>query len=128
MEQPKGFEKTTPDGKKLVYKLKKSLYSLKQSANNWKSVLCDFFTMQDCKQSQYDQCVYIYDSNGGRIIYVVWVDDIIIATSSSRLMEMGKNNLKERFKMKDLGPISKFLGIRFTHHANGSVSIDQTHC
>ena len=126
MEQPKGFEKTTPDGKKLVYKLKKSLYGLKQSANNWKSVLCDFFTMQDCKQSQYDQCVYIYDSNGGRIIYVVWVDDIIIAASSSMLMEMGKNNLKKRFKMKDLGPISKFLGIRFTHHANGSVSIDQT--
>ena len=126
MEQPKGFEQTSPDGKRLVYKLKKSLYGLKQSAHNWKTVLCDFFSTQGCKQSQSDQCVYIYDSKGGRIIYVVWVDDIIIAASSLKLMELGKNNLKGRFKMKDLGPISKFLGIKFTHHPNGSISMDQT--
>ena len=38
MEQPKGYEEFSPDGQKLVYKLRKSLYGLKQSASNWSDV------------------------------------------------------------------------------------------
>ena len=42
MEQPKGFEKVGKNGGKLVYKLKKSLYGLKQSGRNWNNVLHSF--------------------------------------------------------------------------------------
>ena len=57
MDQPKGYEQTK-DGNKLVYKLRKSLYGLKQSASNWNEVLCIFFAEHGCKQSKADQCVY----------------------------------------------------------------------
>jgi hypothetical protein len=50
MEQAKGFRQVS-NGKKLVYKLKKSLYGLKQSASNWKDVLCDFFLNNRCPTS-----------------------------------------------------------------------------
>ena len=38
-EQPQGFSTTDKDGKHLVYKPKKSLYSLRQSGRNWNSLL-----------------------------------------------------------------------------------------
>ena len=39
MEQPKGFKTQGANGEKLVCKLKKSLYSLKQSGRNWNNML-----------------------------------------------------------------------------------------
>jgi hypothetical protein len=126
MEQPKGFISTSEDGKKLVYRLKKSLYGLKQSASNWQDVLSRFFHHHGCYQSQYDQCIYTKFTQQGKLIYVVWVDDIIIAADCNAMMKYGKNILKEKFRMKDLGLISKFLGIQFIHHSDGSVSMNQT--
>ena len=38
MEQPMGFEELSENGVKLVYRLKKSLYGLKQSGRNWNRV------------------------------------------------------------------------------------------
>ena len=62
MDQPEGFEKGVygRNGRKLVYKLKKSLYGLKQSANNWKEMLCEFFMKTQCEQSK-KNLVYILD-------------------------------------------------------------------
>ena len=39
VEQPEGFTVTNRKGEHLVYKLKKSLYGLKQSGRNWNGVL-----------------------------------------------------------------------------------------
>ena len=41
LEQPEGFEVKSNDGEKLVYRLKKSIYGLKQSGRNWNRVLHD---------------------------------------------------------------------------------------
>ncbi|PIK50089.1 hypothetical protein BSL78_13015 [Apostichopus japonicus] len=46
-------------------------------------------------------------------IILVWVDDIIITTNRDSTLEDVKRGLTSRFKMKDLGEISMFLGMRF---------------
>lgn len=42
IEQPEGYEVASKEGDKLVCKLEKSLYSLKQSGCNWNKMLHDY--------------------------------------------------------------------------------------
>lgn len=48
-----------------------------------------------------------------------------MSSSMHELIEI-KGDLKEKFKMKDLGKIGNFLGIDFSHHDNGTISMNQT--
>ena len=58
------------------------------------------------------------------MIIVVWVDDLIIATSDESLLNDTKQMLKDKFNMKDLGRLSYFLGIDFKQE-NGLVKMNQ---
>ena len=56
MEQPEGF--VIPGKEKLVCKLKKSLYGLKQSPRYWYKRFDTFMLSQGFKRSNYDNCIY----------------------------------------------------------------------
>ena len=43
----------------------------------------------------------------------MWVDDIIVAASSTLLLNEIKQHLSSKFNIKDLGPLSSFLSIHF---------------
>ena len=58
MQQPKGFEKVRQNGKKLVCKLKKSLYDLMQSGQNWNKTLHSYLCKEKFSQSAADSCAY----------------------------------------------------------------------
>ena len=108
-----------------VWKLNKSLYGLKQSGRNWNVVLDDFFTQLGFTRSNNDTCLYMKGENNPTLV-LIWVDDIVIAAKTGVLMTEIKNALKDRFKMKDLGPISWFLGIQFKQTQSG-ISMDQSY-
>ena len=114
MQQPKGFEKVRQNGEKLVCKLKKSLYGLKQSGRNWNNMLHSYLCEEKFSQSAADPCVYVRNSETeGCIIIIVWVDDLIISAANLPLLEQVKRALSNKFKMKDLSPLSWFLGTEF---------------
>ena len=116
MEQQNGFEKFGRNSETLVCKLKKSLYGLKQSDRNWNNMLHNHLIDEHFSQSCADPCIYTRHIDDKRyIIMIIWVDDIIIATSNSKLMASVKESLSKRFKMKDLGEISWFLGTQFKY-------------
>ena len=96
-----------------MYRLNKSLYGLKQSGRNWNGVLHDFLRENDFEQSLVDNCLYVKQSEAEMIMILAWVDDLIIAVSSESMLGDVKNTLKSRFRMKDLGKLSYFLGIDF---------------
>ena len=113
MEQPEGFEIPSNCEEVLVYKLNKSLYGLKQSGRNWNGMLHSYLLENNFVQSGVDNCVYVKQIEDKVTVIVIWVDDLIIGASNDLLLHDTKNMLKDRFKMKDLGKLSHFLGIHF---------------
>lgn len=113
MEQPEGSERKGPNGEKLVCKLRKSLYGLKQSGRNWNNMLHEHFAQDGFVQSVADPCVYVKTTESGHIVAIVWVNDIIIAGSNADVLKEAKESLMVRFKMIDLGVLSWFLDIQF---------------
>ncbi len=113
LEQAEGYEIEGENNEKLVYKLNKSLYGLKQSGRNWNSVLNDELIEIGFKQSLADPCMYVKHDGKNIVIILIWVDDILVASSSTSMLDNVKVMLSKKFKMKDLGVISRFLGIDF---------------
>lgn len=121
IEQPEGYEER---GEGLVCKLEKSLYGLKQSGRNWNKILHDCLTEDDFAQNPADHCVYAKETEGGKVIIIIWVDDLIIAASNDKIMKKVKEMLSAKFKMKDLGSLKHFLGIDFKQ-SDGCVKMSQ---
>ena len=124
MEQPEGFEVKGENGERLVCKLHKSLYGLKQSGRNWNNLLHSILVENGFIQSQSDNCVYTKFTENETIILLKWVDDVTIAANNENVMCKTKKILQNRFKMKDLGEISHFLGIEF-EQGPGYVKMNQ---
>ena len=125
IEQPEGFSKTNEKGENLVCKLNESLYGLKQSGRNWNNMLDEFLTEQDFIQSVVDPCLYTKFKDDNVTMILIWVDDLIIAASNDDVLSAIKKSLKNRFKMKDFGKLSWFLGMEFTFDSDGTVKMSQ---
>ncbi|XP_019240444.1 PREDICTED: uncharacterized protein LOC109220427 [Nicotiana attenuata] len=55
------------------------------------------------------------------IVVLVYVDDLLVTGSNQRLILQTRNDLKLKFKMKDLGELKFFLGIEFARSSKGIV-------
>jgi hypothetical protein len=58
-----------------------------------------------------DNCVYVKFKNGKYIFLILYVDDILLASSDVTLLQETKGFLSSKFDMKDLGEASFVLGI-----------------
>lgn len=84
MKQPDGF---VEEGKEsLVCKLKKSIYELKQTPRCWNCSLDDSLKRLGFVQTSGDSCIYV-KSEGDPCIIAVYVDDLILACKSDKLMK-----------------------------------------
>lgn len=119
MRPPDGFP--PPDGSSKVWKLKKSLYGLVQAPRCWNQKLHEVLTKYGLKRHQSDHGLY---SNKSSTMFVgVYVDDLLITGSNNKVVTKLKNYLSSNFQMKDLGAVSKFLGMSVTKN-KGSYSLD----
>ena len=75
MEQLEGFLQHQKE--RLVCKLKKSLYGLKQSPRQWYKKFDSFMVSQGYTRSEYDHCLYFKWLNDIFIILVLYVDDML---------------------------------------------------
>jgi hypothetical protein len=90
MEQPEGS--VQDHNKKLVCKLKKSLYGLRQSPRQWYKKFDSFMVSLNFTRSEYDHCVYFKKlENDMFIILVLDVDDMLMASKS--MVEINKLKL-----------------------------------
>jgi hypothetical protein len=85
LEQPEGFVKKANSGQKLVCKLNKSIYGLKQAAKNWYEALTSLLLKKGFKRSCNDYCLFVRKEEIGTFSYVlVWVDDIVVAGTTKK--------------------------------------------
>ena len=56
--------------------------------------------------------MFVYYSNSMVPVILVYVDDIIVTSSNSLLIEQLISSLNSCFALKDLGPLNFFLGIK----------------
>ncbi|CAJ2636069.1 unnamed protein product [Trifolium pratense] len=108
MQQPEGF---VEDNSKVCL-LKKSLYGLKQSLRQWYRRFDDFLLTTGFVRSNYDSCVYMMKRNEKVILYLLlYVDDILMASSDKHEIQKLKEKLNGEFEMKDLGNAKRILGM-----------------
>ena len=61
---------------------------------------------------EYDSCIYVKSlENGSRVFLLLYVDDMLIACKSRKIVQELKAALSQKFEMKDLGTTKKILGI-----------------
>lgn len=118
MEQPEGFSETG-DGR-LVCKLKRSLYGLKQSPRQWYKRFDSYMLRIGYRRCDYDCCVYVRSLDDGSFIFLLlYVDDMLIAANHLHDVNELKTKLGKEFDMKDLGAAKKILGMEI-HRDRGA--------
>lgn len=76
-------------------------------------------------QTPSDPCLYV-SKEGEMFIVAVYVDDILLACKDNTRMEQVKKIIGNYFKVKDMGDLSYFLGVKVVQNKqNGSIWIGQ---
>ena len=109
MVQPENFE--SKESKHLVYKLKKSIYSLKQASRQWNQKFDKVITSFGSKENIVDQCIYHKIGGSKFILLVLYVDYILLTNNNIGLLHETKRFLTNDFEIKDLGNASFMSGI-----------------
>ena len=103
VKAPKGYYETNQ-----VFKLRKSLYGLKQSPRNWYMHLGRLLTQEGFHQSEIDPC--LFTGNDTSTYVLIYVDDICCIAPNEERIESIFNSLKKHLQIKNLGEIKQFLG------------------
>lgn len=92
-----------------VYRLRKSLYGLKQSSRAWFEWFGNVVKRHDFWQSQADHTLFFKHSTKGKIvILIVYINDIIMIGVDLFEINKLKNKLETEFDIKDLGKLKYF--------------------
>ena len=109
MHQPPGFRNSeTPNH---VCCLTKAIYGLKQTPRAWytalKQALCDFGFLNATS----DASLFVFHDGKILAYCLVYVDDLIITGNNPDFVASLIFQLGQKFSLKDLGPLSFFLGV-----------------
>ena len=113
MRQPRGFE--DPRAPNYICNLDKALYGLKQAPRAWFSRLSTKLHALGFLSSKADTSLFLYQKSGITIFLLIYVDDIIVTSSSSEAISVLLDDLRKDYALKDLGDLHYFLGIDVRH-------------
>jgi histone deacetylase 1/2 len=119
MRQPPGYvDKTRPN---YVCKLDKALYGLKQAPRAWYARLSTKLVALGFHASKADTSLFYFNKGSVIVFVLVYVDDIIVVSSTPEATSGLLRNLKEAFALKDLGDLHYFLGMEVTKVRDGII-------
>ncbi|KAK1614556.1 hypothetical protein QYE76_020073 [Lolium multiflorum] len=69
--------------------------------------------------SSADTSLFLFDKSGITVYILIYVDDIIVTSSSDQAISALLHNLSSEFALKDLGELHYFLGLEVHKQSNG---------
>ncbi|CAL2230655.1 unnamed protein product [Prunus armeniaca] len=117
MSLPPGHPQEKQEG--MVCKLHKAIYGLKQSPQAWYAKLSSVLESINFKRSNADSSLFVKDGPAGRLVVLIYVDDLIITGSNMREIHKLKSFLHKKFAIKDLGSLKYLLGIEIASSSKG---------
>ena len=116
MELPKGIETKYGNGKTHVLKLLKNLYGQKQAGRVWNQFLHERLLKLGFEQSTIDEYLYYR----GSLLFVVYVDDGILASSNKTEIEKAIKDIRSTgCEIDDQGDLCDYLGVNVERLQNG---------
>ncbi|WVZ01025.1 hypothetical protein V8G54_027094 [Vigna mungo] len=104
MKQPEGFEE-----------LGKEHLGVSSEEKQWYKKFDSFMIQHNFKKTSADHCVFVkHYENGKSIIFLLYVDDMLIVGKNKIKITALKNALSKSFAMKDLGAMKKILGMKIS--------------
>jgi hypothetical protein len=107
MDPPPGL---TAGAQNSIWKLKRPLYGLKQSPRQWHAKLKGVLLKMGFHCSSTDPSLFL-KSTAAEGWVLVYVDDLLILAPHAEALQGIKVQLQEHFPLKDLGPVSTYLGM-----------------
>jgi hypothetical protein len=117
MRQPPGF--VDPDRPQHLCRLVKALYGLKQAPRAWHARLGAGLHAHGFVPSTADTSLFLLQRKEVTMYLLVYVDDIILDSSSAAASDRPIMSLSSDFAVKDLGKLHYFLGLEVTYPGNG---------
>ncbi|KAE9238201.1 hypothetical protein PF005_g327 [Phytophthora fragariae] len=108
----------------LALRLIKSMYGLKQAGRLWSRLLHKILAKLGFCQCYMDGCLYYKRDAGGVTLVGVYVDDLLVTGTSSARVDAFFEDMAV-LELKDLGVVSKFLGIGFEYDKDKGWLLEQ---
>ena len=112
MEIPAGLRPEGEYSPRLVCRLVKTIYVLKQSPRAWYGNITTFFSLKGFYRSEEDHSLFVHEEHS--LIILLYVDDLVLAAATQEAIEWAKKELKKTFEMTELGKIKTFIGLEVT--------------
>lgn len=95
------------------------MYRLKQALRQWSLKLTDALVEAGYAQSPYDHSLFTKKEGIEVVVVLIYVDDLLIISNISKLIQDTKEALHIKFSMKDLGDHKYFLRIEIVRSKTG---------
>ena len=109
MKQPKGF--VVKGKQELVWKLKRSLYGVKESPRTWYYNFDTYILSFGFVRRKDDHCIYSKEEGGCFICLALYVDDMLLIWNNMDTLQEVKKQLSSNLDMKDIGATKFILGM-----------------
>lgn len=102
-----------------VLKLNKSIYGLKQASRQWFKKFSSALLTFGLVKAHGDHSLFVRQRKDDFIVVLVYVDDIVIASTSDTATDELIVGLKSYFKLRELGSLKYFLGLEIARTSDG---------
>ncbi|CAI7794049.1 unnamed protein product [Closterium sp. NIES-54] len=124
---PPGFTGSFPASTQ--WSLRRPVYGFRQARREWQDTLRTTLSALGFAPSTTEPSLFLRDDTSLPQIYVlVYVEDLVFATTDTKALALVKSELQKRHTCTDLGELCSYLGLQITRdRARRTITLTQSH-